>query len=685
MLEVNMHTNNQPNPLIHEKSPYLLQHAYNPVKWYPWNDEAFAKAKAEDKPIFLSIGYSTCHWCHVMERESFEDQEVAAILNEHYISIKVDREERPDVDTIYMSVCTAMTGHGGWPLTIIMTPDKKPFFAGTYFPKQTMRGLPGLTDILVQVAHAWLHNREELIESSEKIIQAVETSYFSHAGGEINKETLHKAFKYYEKNFDPEYGGFGRAPKFPTPHNLSFLLRYWKMTGEAKALEMVETTLKSMYCGGIYDHIGFGFSRYSTDRQWLVPHFEKMLYDNALLAIAYTEAFQATGKAEYARVVKEIFTYILRDMTSPEGAFYSAEDADSEGEEGKFYVWSPAEVKEVLGEELGDEFCRTYDITDRGNFEGKNIPNLIKTGLISGYEEAGNSLFLKREDRIHPYKDDKILTSWNGLMIAALAYASRALNEPSLADAAERATAFIKNYLRREDGRLLARYRDGEAAYSAYVDDYAFLIWGLIELFQATYNPEYLIWSLELNEDLIKYFWDQEHGGLYQYGSDVEELITRPKEIYDGAIPSGNSVATLNFLRLARMTGNSELEEKALAQFKAFGGTVHEHPAGYAHFLMALYFHLIPTTEVTIVGDPKAENTRNMIDLVNDGFAPEIILMVKNIDDKGEILTRLVTAVAGREALEGKAVAYVCKNFSCLPPTTDPKKLAELLLDGEMQ
>ncbi|MDA8234648.1 MAG: thioredoxin domain-containing protein [Clostridia bacterium] len=671
------------NRLANEKSPYLLQHANNPVAWYPWSEEAFAKAKAEDKPIFLSIGYSTCHWCHVMERESFEDEAVAAILNDKFISIKVDREERPDVDTIYMSVCTAMTGHGGWPLTIVMTPDKKPFFAGTYFPKESKYGMPGIMEILIRIATAWEQNREALLESGEKIVHAIETSYFASTEGELTMETLHKAYTGFERKFDSQYGGFGKAPKFPTPHNLSFLLRYWKMTGEAKALEMVEKTLLAMYQGGIYDHLGFGFSRYSTDRQWLVPHFEKMLYDNALLAIAYTEAFQATGKEEYARVVREIFTYVLQDMTSPDGAFYSAEDADSEGEEGKFYVWSSEEVKEVLGEESGEKFCQVFDITPQGNFEGKSIPNLINTGLVQGFDKMREKLFQHREGRVHPYKDDKLLTAWNGLMIAALALGSRALGEPNYAQAAEKSTEFIMKYLRREDGRLLARYREGEAAYPAYVDDYAFLIWGLIELYQATYKTKYLIWALELNDDLLKFFWDDDNGGLYQYGSDAEQLITRPKEIYDGAIPSGNSVATLNFLRLAHLTGEMELEEKARAQFRTFGGTVNEHPMGYSHLLMGLYFHQSPVTQVTIVGDSKDAVTGEMISLVNDGFAPEVLLMVKTEDTEGNLDTGRLTNLAGREAVDGKATAYICRNFTCQPPTTEPSVMAALLSEGE--
>ncbi|TLN27830.1 thioredoxin domain-containing protein, partial [bacterium] len=587
-------------------------------------------------------------------------------LNEHFVSIKVDREERPDIDTIYMSVCQAMTGHGGWPLTIVMTPDKKPFFAGTYFPKNNARGMPGLMNILNRIAHLWQNNKDELVASGDKITEAVENSLFAQSKGDITREVLDRAYAYYEKNFDSGYGGFGSAPKFPTPHNLSFLLRYWKMTGSRRALEMVEKTLEAMYRGGIYDHIGFGFARYSTDRRWLVPHFEKMLYDNALLAIAYLEAFQAAGRDLYARAAREIFTYVLRDMTSPEGAFYSAEDADSEGEEGKFYVWDPEEVKEILGPQPGGRFCRDYDISSRGNFEGKSIPNLIGTGLVDGYGEAREKLFRHREKRVHPFKDDKILTAWNGLMIAALAFGARVLGDDRYMQAAEKAVEFIMSHLRREDGRLLARYRDGEAAYLAYVDDYAFLIWGLIELHQATSKHVYLEQALKLNNNMLKYFWDEEHGGLYQYGSDAETLISRPKEIYDGALPSGNSVAAVNFLRLARLAGDTGLEETAQKQLKAFGGTVSETPPGHAHFLMAVYLNETPPVEVTVAGDPQAADTQEMISIVNSGFRPETLLQVNPAD-------------TAKKAVDGKAAAYVCRDFTCHPPVTGPQELARLL------
>lgn len=607
---------------------------------------------------------STCHWCHVMERESFEDREVADILNKHFISIKVDREERPDIDTIYMAVCQAMTGSGGWPMTIVMTPDKKPFFAGTYFPKHSSRGMPGIIQLMQRIAELWHSDKQQLIESSRQITETVEKSMFEHSGGDVPIDALHRAFSHFKTSFDPQYGGFGRAPKFPTPHNLTFLLRYWKMTGNADALRMVEKTLDSMYFGGIYDHIGYGFSRYSTDKKWLVPHFEKMLYDNALLAIAYLEAYQAVGREHFAETARQIFAYVLRDMTSPEGGFYSAEDADSEGEEGKFYVWTPAEINEVLGMEAGQKYCAAYDITGQGNFEGKSIPNLIAHGYTEGFTEARAKLYEHREQRVHPFKDDKILTSWNSLMIAALALGSRVLREPAYSNSAERAVEFILNHLRRDDGRLMARYRHGETAHLGYVDDYAFLVWGLIELYEATFKEQYLSLAVELNQDMLRLFWDKDQGGLFLYGSDGEALIARPKELYDGALPSGNSVAAVNFIRLSRLTGDSQLEKTAQLQLQTFGGSVNEIPAGHTHFLMAAYLNITPPLEVALAGQPGSADLSRLITVVNTGYRPNMTVSLNQ---------------PGNTTVEGKAAAYVCKGFSCLPPVTDSEQLAEII------
>ena len=679
-----MSTNKESNRLIHKKSPYLLQHAYNPVNWYPWCDEAFEKAKREDKPIFLSIGYSTCHWCHVMERESFEDEEIASILNNNFISIKVDREERPDIDSIYMTVCQALTGHGGWPLTIFMTPDKTPFFAGTYFPKNDRMGMSGLKTILNSVNQAWLNNREALLHSGSRILDAIKVSFEGDppkSPATISEDIFDEAFSQFKYDFDNIFGGFGSAPKFPTPHNLFFLLRYWYNTKEEYALIMVEKTLESMYKGGIYDHIGFGFSRYSTDEKWLVPHFEKMLYDNALLAIAYLEAYQATKKKKYAEIAQQIFTYVLRDMTSPEGGFYSAEDADSEGEEGKFYIWSKKEINDILGDKDGEKYCKYYNITDEGNFEGFNIPSLINSVIPDEDNELVEScrkkLFDYRIKRIHPHKDDKILTAWNGLMIATMAIGGRVLHNEVYTQAAEKAAEFILSKLVREDGRLLARYRDGDAAIPAYVDDYAYLIWGLIELYESTYKPKYLKKSLALNQDLIKLFWDNKSGGLFLYGSDSEQLIIRPKELYDGATPSGNSVAALNFIRLARMTGQHELEEKAQNMFSIFGKQVQRMARGYAFFLTAMLFSISKSKDVVLVADSDHADTENMLNVIREDFRP--FTMTLFCSDKFESIKELVPFIENYKTIDGKPTAYICENFACRAPIIDLKEFRKTL------
>jgi len=652
------------------------------VLWYPWGEEAFAKAREEDKPIFLSIGYSTCHWCHVMERESFEDEAVADLLNRDYIAIKVDREERPDIDHIYMEVCQGLTGSGGWPLTIIMTPEKKPFFAATYIPKNPGHGMKGLMQLLPQIARMWQEERESLQESSDKIADWLNREEDSSHGG-ISPAVFEQAFSYFQKTYDRHYGGFGSQPKFPTPHNIFFLLRYYNQSKNPAALEMVEKTLESMYQGGIYDHIGFGFARYSTDRRWLVPHFEKMLYDNALLALAYLEAYQLTRKELYSRVAREIFAYVLRDMTSSEGGFYSAEDADSEGEEGLFYLWTANEVREILGEKGGAEFCQIYDITEKGNFEGRSIANLLSK--LPDHEELirlegwRQKLFTEREKRIHPHKDDKILTAWNGMMIAALAFGSRVLANDSYRQAAERAVNFIVKNLRREDGRLLARYREGEAMYPAYALDYACLIWGLIELYQAGMDAGFLELALELNRDMERYFWDEEKGGFFLYGNDAEELLARPKEIYDGAIPSANSVAILNLLRLARLSGENALEEKAARAIEYFAGSIRQAPGGHSLFLTALFNYQQPGQEIVIVGDATDSSTKSMLQLVNQRFLPTSLLVFKDISNPQVNLEAIIPFIRDMTAADGQSTAYVCSGFTCQQPTTNPKQLLELL------
>ena len=683
----------KPNRLIREKSPYLLQHAHNPVDWYPWGGEAFEKAKREDKPVFLSIGYSTCHWCHVMERESFEDDEVARVLNRDYVAVKVDREERPDVDHVYMAVCQAMTGQGGWPLTVIMTPEKKPFFAGTYFPKKSMYGRVGLLEILERIAEAWKGRRTDLLQVGDRVTEAMRTLMVPAGPGELSEEILTGAYKQLSSRFDERYGGFGGAPKFPRPHDFLFLLRHWKRTGEKRALEMVEKTLQEMRRGGIYDHLGFGFARYSVDERWHTPHFEKMLYDNALLAIAYLETYQATGKETYARVAREIFTYVFRDMTSPEGGFYSAEDADSEGEEGKFYVWTPEEILDVLGKETGGLFCECYNVTPAGNFEGKNILHQIGISLSAVaarhgmsedelervLEEARQQLFRARERRVRPHRDDKILTSWNGLMIAALARGARVLGEEEYAEAAERAANFILHRMRREDGRLLARYRDGESALLAYLDDYSFLVWGLIELYEATLRVEYLREAADLTREMIHLFGDDKEGGFYFYGRDGEELITRPKEIYDGATPSGNSVAACNLILLARLLADPQFEKEAERQLKAFAETVGKSPMAHTFFLTALQFALGPTREIVVAGDPERPDTRRMLHAVGKAFLPDAVWVFRPEGPGASEVEELILYVREHRALDGKAAAYVCENYACREPVTDPERLREIL------
>lgn len=589
--------NKKTNRLINEKSPYLLQHAYNPVDWFGWNEEAFQKAKTENKPIFLSIGYSTCHWCHVMEHESFEDEEVANILNNYFVSIKVDREERPDIDSVYMSVCQAMTGGGGWPLNLFLTKDKKPFYAGTYFPKTSKYNQTGFMEILESINDVWVSNKDHVLTTADQVVKTLK-GYSEDDSFDISKDIFSEGFESFLNSFDSVFGGFSKAPKFPSPHNLSYLLSYYKATGEKRALEMVKITLKSMYKGGIFDHIGFGFSRYSVDEKWLVPHFEKMLYDNALLAMAYIETYEITKDNIYKEVAEKILTYILRDMTSPEGGFYCGEDADSEGVEGKFYLWDFTEIYKVLDMEEGNLFINYYGIQREGNFEGSNIPNLIgeeledldKPDLKDKLENIREKLFDYREKRIHPHKDDKILTSWNGLMIAAFAKAGMVFHEEKYKDVSTKALDFIFSKLQREDGRLLARFRQGESRYQAYLDDYAFIIWALIEVYEVTKDYSYIKKALELNKQMIELFLDKEKGGLFLYGKDSEELILRPKDIYDGAIPSGNSVAAMNMLRLFKITGDINLKEEAESIFKVFGNSINKIPRAHAKTLEALLY-----------------------------------------------------------------------------------------------
>ena len=663
------------NKLLQEKSPYLLQHAHNPVDWYPWGPEAFSRAIGEDKPIFLSIGYSTCHWCHVMERESFEDEEVARVLNKHFISIKVDREERPDIDHIYMSVCQALTGSGGWPLTVILTPDKKPFYAGTYFPKSDRMGMPGLLSILDRVINAWKKDKNSITGSADKITgllnEALQQDENETQG--LSEDIVHEAYENLKHFHDSTFGGFSRSPKFPTPHNLLFLLRYWYQYREPSALEMVEKTLNSMYRGGIFDHIGYGFSRYSTDNKWLVPHFEKMLYDNALLAISYIEAYQATKNLKYSRVAEKIFDYVLRTMHSENGAFYSAEDADSEGVEGKFYLWTYDEILQVLGSDEGKKFSNLYGIIPNGNFEGKNIPNLLKSDLrdedFKFVEACRTKLFDYREKRIHPYKDDKVLTSWNSLMCAALAIGARVLQNSKYLDAAESSVSFLlENMIMKSDGRLMARFRDGDTAHKGYADDYAFLIWALIELYQTTFKVEYLSKAVELTDSMIQLFWDNENGGFYIYGSDSEKLITRPKEVYDGAIPSANSVAAMNCIRLYHLTGHSRFIQTSEKLFNSFGGSVKASPMGHSFFLSSVLFSISSTKEVVIL-DNNFDTRNEFINAINKSYNPFTTVIYAAAGDKET--SKVIPFIDSYKTVNGKTSAYICENHACQEPVVD--------------
>ena len=668
------------NRLANEQSPYLLQHADNPVDWYPWGKEAFKKAKDLDRPIFLSIGYSTCHWCHVMEHESFEDDSVAKLLNDSFISIKVDREELPEIDHVYMSVCQAMTGGGGWPLTIVMTPAKEPFFAGTYFPKDKRGGRSGLFQILPMIADAWNSKRQDIMTSVGKVKNYLDQLNSKPAGNNFSTELINRAYDQFRNGFDEEYGGFFRAPKFPSPHNLIFLMRYHHSFDNKIALDMATKTLKQMRLGGIYDHIGFGFHRYSTDRHWLVPHFEKMLYDQAMIAMAYIEAYHITGEDIFAQTAREIFTYVLRDMTASEGGFFSAEDADSEGEEGKFYIWTEQEIKEVLGEDYGKEFNDIFSITTPGNYRdessGKetrlNIPHLknYNTKGSNEFESAREKLFNIREKRIHPLKDDKILTDWNGLMIAALAKAAIVLDEPVYLDAAEKAAEFVLHSISKGE-RLLKRYRNGVAALDAHLDDYAFMAWGLLELYEATFATKYLSQALDLMNIMVEDFWDDKNGGFFLGSDQSEKLIVRSKTAYDGAIPSGNSVAVMNMVKLTRITGNTNWAELAEKTIRAFSEDVNRAPTGYTLMLTGFMFDTQNSKEIVIVGDSRNRNTTKFLHTIRASYAPHKVLLFKDTSVSDNRLEQLANWTSTQNSINGKPTAYVCKNFACNQPTSD--------------
>jgi len=687
------------NRLQHEKSPYLLQHQNNPVDWWPWAEEAFQAAKAQDKPIFLSIGYSTCHWCHVMERESFEDPQVASRMNDAFINIKVDREERPDIDAVYMSVCQMIKGNGGWPLTILMTPDKEPFFADTYIPKESRHGRWGMLELTVRVRYVWLQARETIQKDAENIRKALkQSSEINMRGSDLKVEDLDRAYARLHTTFDTVHGGFGTAPKFPTPHSLLFLLRYWKRTGTQKALSMVEKTLQSMRRGGIFDHVGYGFHRYSTDREWKLPHFEKMLYDQAMLALAYTEMYQATRKVVHKRTAEEIFIYVLRDLTDVSGAFYCAEDADSEGHEGKFYLWYEQELVDILGEDLADRVAQVYQVEQQGNFfpelsnerTGENILHLRPlTGReeeeLSGlqqWEEVRAMLFTHRASRVRPGLDDKILTDWNGLMIGALARAGRVFDEPVYTRAANRACTFVKKVLLQKNGRLLHRWRENEANIEGMLDDYAFFIWGLLELYETTFDPARLQLAINLNKICIEQFWDKEQAAFFLTASDAEELPVRPRDAYDGAIPSGNSMMMTNLLKLSRLTGNPDLEQMAWEGMQFFARAFRSIPNGFTHMLSALNYALDSSLEIVIVGKQDATDTKEMLRTIQQFYLPDKVVLFRSqadsVDGPSSIL-HVVPMLEAYKSVNGMATAYVCKNFQCEHPVTNPSDLSAYL------
>jgi uncharacterized protein YyaL (SSP411 family) len=681
----------KPNRLIGEKSPYLIQHAHNPVDWYPWSDEAFERARAENKPIFLSVGYSTCHWCHVMAHESFEDREVARLMNEAFVCIKVDREERPDVDGIYMSVCQIMTGSGGWPLTILMTPERKPFFAGTYIPKENRHGRIGMIELIQGVERVWKTRHGDVLSSAEQVTMTMQqVSRESSAGEPPGKTACRAAYEALAGQFDESHGGFGGAPKFPSPHHFLFLLRYWKRTGEPMALEMVEKSLAAMRRGGVYDHLGYGFHRYSTDARWRLPHFEKMLYDQAMLSMAFLEAFQATGKSLYAETAGEIFTYVLRELKAPGGGFYCAEDADSEGEEGKFYQWTEPEIREALDPDEAALFIGTFGIEKDGNFldeatrqrTGRNVLFLARSpeeAARTMLEGAREKLFRARERRVRPGLDDKILTDWNGLMIAAMAKGAQVLDRPDWAEAAAEAARFVLTRLRDERGRLLHRYREGEAAVPGMLDDYAFLIWGLLELYEASFEAGTLKTALELADNTIDHFLDEKDGGFFFTADDGEEILFRQKESYDGAIPSGNSVIMLDLLRLSRITGRSDLEQKAIGVSRAFARNIGQIPSAYSQLIVALEFLAGPQFEIVVAGKPGAQDTQAMLDAVRRSFLPNRVLLLRPQGAGSGAIAAIAPYTKDMKADGGRATAYVCRNFACAKPVRTVEEMLGLL------
>ncbi len=678
-----------PNRLAQESSPYLLQHANNPVDWYPWGEEALARASAEDKPIFLSIGYSACHWCHVMEHESFENEQTARFMNEHFINIKVDREERPDLDTIYMDAVVALTGQGGWPMSVFLTPAGVPFYGGTYFPPTPRYGMPSFQQVLQSVAQAYHHRQEDITKNGTTLLARMKTAIPLQSAGSLDPAVPELAISNLARTFDQAHGGFGSAPKFPQPMTYDFLLRAYYRNRRQNVLEMVERTLQKMAHGGMYDQLGGGFHRYSVDRVWLVPHFEKMLYDNALLARLYLHTYQLTGNPFYRRIVTETLDYVVREMTDPAGGFYSTQDADSEGEEGKFFLWTPAEIRAILGDAEGDIFCTAYDVKPGGNFEGKSILNLpqpleqvaetLNLGLdtLNDILTKGRArLFEAREKRIKPSRDEKIITAWNGLMLAALAEAGRMLERPDYIEVATRNAEFILTTLR-QDGRLFRTWKaePGQAKLMGYLEDYAFYADGLLALYQTTFEPRWFQAAQELMDVVLEHFSDQQAGGFFDTADDHEILVTRPKSLQDNASPSGNSMAVRTLLLLAAYTGRARYETPAIEALASLQQVLAQYPAAFAHWLGALEFALASPREIALIGQLGAADTTALLRVVQQPYRPNQVVAVTGEDEAASH----PELAHNRPARNDQATVYVCQNFTCQQPVTTVETLAALL------
>jgi len=682
-----------PNHLANETSPYLLQHKNNPVDWYPWGPEAIEKAKKEKKPIFLSIGYSACHWCHVMEHESFENEAIAKLLNDSFVCIKVDREERPDLDQIYMNAVQMLNrGRGGWPMSVFLTPDLEPFYGGTYFPPHSTPTSNGFDDLLKKISSVWKENPAQLVEGAAKLTAAMKEQVPGAQAGQLSKNLLTEAARLLGNSFDHTYGGFGGAPKFPSSMALQFLMRHWHRQRDQKSLDMVRVSLDRMAAGGIYDHVGGGFARYSVDARWLVPHFEKMLYDNALLVATYLEAYQITDKSDYARVVHETLDYTLRDMTGEAGGFYSTEDADSEGVEGKFYTWTPAQLGEVLDAQAAKTFAQVYDVTESGNFEHTNILNLPKTlkqrakllgrdlkDLTAELDASRAKLFAAREQRIHPHKDDKVIVAWNGLMIDTMARAGAVLGEPRYVQAAAKAADFLLSDLRRKDGQLLHTWRNGEAKLDGYLDDYTCLANGLVSLYEATFDSRYLDQAIALVEIVLDKFADEKGNGFYFVSEDQEALIVRNKDFYDNAVPSGNSMAATVLVRLGKLTGKQSYLDIAQQAMLPTVELMGRAPVATGQILIAVHLLLGPTYEMVLAGDLAEETTRKVLADLRRHFLPNKVLVFSGETESGKPSDALADLLVGKTIQGGAPTLFVCEGHTCQAPAQGEEEIAHTL------